>query len=83
MKEQMLAFAQCMRDHGIDMPDPTFDADGRVKIDAGPGGVAELRDADAFNEAADACNQGGDGPMIQVSPGGAASSSSSSRSVGG
>ena len=37
MKQQMLDFAQCMRDHGIDMPDPTFDADGRVQLDAGPG----------------------------------------------
>ena len=25
MQEQVLAFAQCMRDHGIDMPDPEFD----------------------------------------------------------
>ena len=27
-KQKALAFAQCMRDHGVDMPDPTFDADG-------------------------------------------------------
>jgi hypothetical protein len=78
MKEQMLAFAQCMRDQGIDMPDPTFDADGRVQIEAGPGGeLAATRDTDAFNEAAAACNQGGDGPMVQIAPGGASSYSSS------
>jgi hypothetical protein len=38
MRDQMLAFTQCMRDHGIDMPDPTFDSDGGVSIQAsGPG----------------------------------------------
>jgi hypothetical protein len=30
MKEAALAFAKCMRDHGIDMPDPVFSGDGRV-----------------------------------------------------
>jgi hypothetical protein len=30
MKEAALAFAQCMRAHGIDMPDPQFSGDGRV-----------------------------------------------------
>lgn len=46
-KEQMLRFAQCMREHGIDMPDPDFDggvgaidlpmpsdAQGRAKFEA-------------------------------------------------
>src|SRR6266540_2083897 len=28
MEDAMLAFAQCMRDHGIDMPDPEFKDDG-------------------------------------------------------
>ena len=28
MQEQALAFAQCMREHGIDMPDPQFGNDG-------------------------------------------------------
>ncbi len=27
-QEALLAYASCMRDNGIDMPDPTFDADG-------------------------------------------------------
>ena len=30
MKEQLLEYAACMRDHGIDMPDPTFGENGRV-----------------------------------------------------
>ena len=29
-KEAALAFAKCMREHGIDMPDPQFSSDGRV-----------------------------------------------------
>ncbi|HEX2110236.1 MAG TPA: hypothetical protein VHF67_01670 [Gaiellaceae bacterium] len=28
MQEQMLAFAKCMREQGIDMPDPKFDGEG-------------------------------------------------------
>jgi hypothetical protein len=28
MRKQMLDYAECMRDHGIDMPDPTFSTDG-------------------------------------------------------
>ncbi len=72
MKEQMLAFAQCMRDQGIDMPDPTFDENGRVKM-TGPPLEAE-RDSDAFNAAAEACNQGEGGPMIQAAPAGGSDS---------
>jgi hypothetical protein len=72
MKEQMLAFAQCMRDQGIDMPDPTFDENGRVKM-TGPPPEAE-RDSDAFNAAAEACNQGEGGPMIQAAPAGGSDS---------
>ena len=69
MKQQMLDFAQCMRDHGVDMPDPTFDENGHVKIDLPPG-EAPQRDTDAFNEAAEACNKGGGGPMVQAAPAG-------------
>ena len=72
MKEQMLEFAQCMRDQGIDMPDPTFDENGRVKM-TGPPLEAE-RDSDAFNAAAEACNQGEGGPMIQAAPAGGSDS---------
>ena len=31
-KDAALAHARCMREHGIDMPDPTFDADGGVEM---------------------------------------------------
>jgi hypothetical protein len=30
--EGALKFAKCMRDHGIDMPDPKKDANGRIKV---------------------------------------------------
>src|SRR4051794_5004128 len=33
MRDQALKFAKCMREHGIDMPDPTFDSSGRTKIE--------------------------------------------------
>jgi hypothetical protein len=32
---QMLAFAQCMRQHGVDMPDPEVDSKGRVRMRIG------------------------------------------------
>jgi len=31
-EQALLAFAQCMRDHGVDMEDPTVDADGNLII---------------------------------------------------
>jgi hypothetical protein len=49
MQDEMLAFAQCMRDHGIDMPDPDFGEDGRLE-------------AGSDTESADA---GGSGPVLR------------------
>ena len=39
MQKAALAFARCMRQHGIDMPDPKFDANGGMTqtFKAGPG----------------------------------------------
>ena len=34
MREQLLEFTECMREHGIDMPDPVFSDGGRVEIEA-------------------------------------------------
>ncbi len=31
VQQQWIDFAQCMRDNGVDMQDPTFDADGNVQ----------------------------------------------------
>ena len=63
MREQMLDFAECMRDHGVDFPDPVFDADGGVTMSAG--GPMEDMDPDAMNEASEACGEimGGNAPF--------------------
>ncbi len=63
-KQQMLDFAQCMRDHGIDFPDPQINTDGgglQVQM-GGPGmdadspgvqgGQRGLRDPDRHADAA-------------------------------
>ncbi len=39
MKQRALDFAKCMREHGIDMPDPQFGEGGRVTQQIGPGGI--------------------------------------------
>lgn len=53
MKEAALEFAQCMREHGIDMPDPTFEGGGKVKMTIrGPKGDAN---SPLMKEAQEAC----------------------------
>lgn len=39
MQDQALAFSRCMREHGVNMPDPNFDGEGHVtmKIDGASG----------------------------------------------
>jgi hypothetical protein len=49
-----LKFARCMRDHGIDMPDPKTGANGNVMIQAGPAGKLKPGDP-AFERAQKAC----------------------------
>ena len=51
--EQMLKFSRCMREHGIDMPDPG--ADGGVRMDVGKGGVDP--ESEEFQAAQEACKQ--------------------------
>jgi hypothetical protein len=55
-EEAMLSFAQCMRDNGVDMPDPQMDGDGRVTMGGpgGPGGGIDPEDP-AFQQAQEAC----------------------------
>ena len=39
MQDKMLEFAKCMRDNGVDFPDPDFSGGGgRIQI-GGPGGI--------------------------------------------
>ncbi len=73
-REQMLDFAQCMRDHGIDMPDPVFDDNGGISVQVGgpgePGdGAASGPSDDDWQAANEACGEllGGPGiPSIAV-----------------
>jgi len=58
-----LAYARCMRQHGIDLPDPTFDAQGHLAIQ-NPPGVGP--DDPKFKAAQQACQQylpGGGAPQ--------------------
>jgi hypothetical protein len=66
MEEQMLAFAECMREHGVDMPDPVFGSDGRVTVNGGPGPEVE---SDEFEAAAEECGQDG-GMVLHAAPAG-------------
>lgn len=65
-QEAWLAFAQCMRDNGVDMQDPTFDADGNLASGGiGPDSDLDLRD-DAVQTAMTEC-----GDLIgDIGPGG-------------
>lgn len=51
----LLAFAACMRDHGVDMPDPEVDADGGVSINIGAGGLGG-DNRDTVDAAMDECS---------------------------
>jgi hypothetical protein len=69
-EQKLLDFAQCMREHGIAMPDPN--SNGMVLEGDGP---KDSIDRDAFEAANEACKSllpgrpGQDGPNLQVGPG--------------
>jgi hypothetical protein len=53
-KQKLLDFAQCMRDHGIDFPDPQISTDGGgLQVQMGGPGVDP--NAPGFKDANDAC----------------------------
>lgn len=59
-RAQLLTYAKCMRDNGVDFPDPQFDSNGRPQSNrqgrqAGQG-FAGLRDNPAFKKARTACD---------------------------
>src|SRR6266508_1571030 len=55
-KQAALEFAKCMRQHGIDMPDPKFDANGRMSITVnGKAGAGAGPDDPKFKAAQQAC----------------------------
>jgi hypothetical protein len=48
VRKAFLAFAKCMREHGVNMPDPKFDDQGRALMtqSVGPGGAEKQQAAD-------------------------------------
>jgi hypothetical protein len=69
-EQQMVAFARCMRQHGINVPDPG--ASGGIEVKGGPGTVNP--DSSQFKAAERACQQyapkGGDRQTQSNSAGG-------------
>ncbi len=72
MQETLLAFAKCMREHGVDMPDPDFSAGGGR---FGFGGARIDPESTTFQKAQEACQEiiedafGGRGPGLRVGGG--------------
>ena len=73
-QEAALAHARCMRDHGIDIPDPTFGEDGRaeIRIRRGEGRSGPDPDDPKWKAAEEACRDklpfGGEAPSSEESP---------------
>ena len=85
MQETMLEFAACMREHGVDMPDPDLSGGGgRMLFRAGADGVDPQ--SPTFQKAQEACQEileeaFGAGPGFRV--GGGRSDGTSANSDGG
>ncbi len=75
-QDRALKFARCMRDNGVEMPDPDFSGGGVHITVGGPGGPGAISvDSAAFQAAQTACGSlFGGGPRAGVSsvPGGGA-----------
>ena len=73
-REAALANARCMREHGIDFPDPTFGANGEARVRIGRGSGIDPESA-KFKAAEKACEStmpkppgGGEGSTQESSP---------------
>jgi hypothetical protein len=69
-QQAALDFARCMREHGVDMPDPEVDDQGRIKVRIGAGGAGRRPDPAKLEAAQKACGSlmgGGDGDR-QIDP---------------
>jgi len=58
MQEQMIEFAECMREHGVDFPDPVFDENGGMTVQVGgddASGPPSDADLDKMQDAQEAC----------------------------
>jgi hypothetical protein len=84
-QDKVLAFAKCMREHGVDMPDPDFSGGGvRIQVNSGTdsnnSGPRGPKDDPAFKAANDACSSLLPGKM---GTGGSSQSGPSTESKGG
>jgi hypothetical protein len=68
-QDQMLKFAKCMRDHGVDFPDPKFDSGGGATAVQVGGNVDP--NAPAFQAAQTACGSNLPGGVTTITSGGA------------
>ncbi len=69
-QQRALDFARCMRAHGVDMPDPEVDDQGRIKLRIGAGGAGRRPAPKKLEAAQKACGSligGGDGDR-QIDP---------------
>jgi hypothetical protein len=72
MREQALEFSKCMREHGIDMPDPQFSEDGGMTINIGDDGgeAVPAPDDEEFQAAAEECGGSDGGIFTSAEPAG-------------
>jgi hypothetical protein len=77
MRDQLTKLAQCMREHGIDMPDPQLNSDGSLEFGGPPAsGSGPNRSDPAFQSAQEACQKetgvggpdGGETPFMGGGP---------------
>ena len=73
-QQAALDFAKCMREHGVDMPDPEVDSKGRIRVTIGsPAGKGSRPDPKKLNAAQQACGHllgnGGAETSASVNPG--------------
>ena len=66
MREQALAFSQCMRDHGVDFPDPVFDDNGGISVSIGSddGATGPSPDDPEVEAAMEECSAVTGAPMV-------------------
>ena len=69
-QQRAIDFARCMREHGVDMPDPEVDDQGRVEVRIGPGGDGRRPDPKKLEKAQKACGGliGGGGGLRPIDP---------------
>lgn len=66
-EEALLAFTECMREHGIDMPDPETREGGRGGIFIQRAGGSD-QDREELDEAREACEEHLEGTFQEMSP---------------